>query len=427
MVIEQKTVIGGEIVGIGKIRADGSEEFKWLKDPIHNQITTTGIDNLLMWNGTNSLPSGNADAIGNEISSLYLPCQLYNTDRYNSNIKDSRDTSVTRTGVLYYSAYGDGVGTIDPDTAIDLIHKISDYSISFKRGNYFNGTNCVSVAGNHQIQLRCTHTYPAATEHQNVNEIGFYHKVEPNGAYTLFSRIQLDNTYELNIGESLLITYQLNVKYPSYPKHIDDFFGLKDTNGNTLQANETTCIKAGNISWEYKYTANMLNYYYDNSNYATFSFPIINNYYPWGLPKFTYNYRNNTDVMPYGWRPVWGLKNESQLRCIMIQNDVSNLEMMKTNGPTLANTKYQENVITTQILPYTPGSKYRDYVLILQPGYPNLNSGENYVDFNVLVFNGIAYRFGYYNNGTWVPQKLRKTGEQAYKLTYRMSYTVDNP
>ena len=27
MVIEQKTVIGGEIVGIGKIRADGSEEF----------------------------------------------------------------------------------------------------------------------------------------------------------------------------------------------------------------------------------------------------------------------------------------------------------------------------------------------------------------------------------------------------------------
>ena len=109
----------------------------------------------------------------------------------------------------------------------------------------------------------------------------------------------------------------------------------------------------------------------------------------------------------------------------MIPNDVTNLEMMNTAGPALANTKYQESVITTQILPYTPGAKYRDYVLILQPGYPNLNSGENYVDFNVLVFNGIAYRFGYYDNGTWVPQKLRKTGDQLYKLTYRMSYTAE--
>ena len=428
MVIEQNTIIGGEIVGIGKIRADGSEEFKWLKDPIHNQITTKGIDNLLMWNGSSNLPSGNAEAIGKEISSLYLPCQTFNTDDYDTNIRDSRDTSVTRTGVLYYSAYGSGRGQIDPDTAIELISRISDITSTFRRGLYFNGTNCVSVAGNHQIQYRVTHTYPVVSEHQDVNEIGFYHKVEPNGELTLFSRVQLDNTYELNAGESLIITYQLNVKYPNYPKHHDNFFGLKDINENTLQANETTCIKMSDLDWTKQYRGNCIYYYRSRGDYlAPFSVPIIHNYYPWGLPSFAYTYYSNHDgCRQYGWRPIWGLKNESELRCIMIQNDVSNLEMMKVNGPTLANTKYQESVITTQILPYTPGSKYRDYTLILPTFYPYLDSGENYIDFNVLIFNGVAYRFGYNDNGTWVPQKLRKRGDQTYKLTYRMSYTTES-
>ena len=425
MVIEQKTVIGGEIVGIGKIRADGSEEFTWLKDPIHNQITTKGIDNLLMWNGSDALPSTSIDK---EISSLYVP--VGNVPVYERKESTIRDTSVTRTGVLYYSAYGDGTGNIDPDTATELISRISDITSTFRNGNYFNGSNCVSVEGNHQLQFRVTHTYPVVSEHQNVNEIGFYHKVEPNGDYTLFSRIQLDNTYELNPGESLIITYQLNVKYPNYPKHIDNFFGLTDVDGNTLQANETTCIKVNNtLSW----TKNHKNRLYNNYDYSIYSapgIPMIMLYYPLGMPNFAGWYTSSVDIQPdgfvqYGWRPVWGLKNESQLRCIMIQNDVSNLEMMKVNGPTLANTKYQESVITTQILPYTPGSKYRDYTLILPTSYPYLNSGEEYIDFNILIFNGVAYRFGYDDNGTWVPQKLRKYGDQTYKLTYRMSYATE--
>lgn len=426
MVIEQKTVIGGEIVGIGKIRADGSEDFKWLKNPIHNQITTKGIDNLLMWNGSSDLPSSN---IYKETASLYIPVgreiTSYNQQSY------SKDTTVTRTGVLYYSAYGSGREQIDPDTATELISRISDITSTFRNGYYFNGSNCVSVEGNHQLQFRVTHTYPVVSEHQHVNEIGFYHKVEPNGDYILFSRIQLDNTYELNPGESLIITYQLNVKYPNYPKHIDDFFGLKDIDGNTLQANETTCVKVNNtLSW----TKNHKNRYYSNNSDSDKSsapgFPMIMNYYPLGMPNFAGWYSYYPEVSPdgyvqYGWRPVWGLKNESQLRCIMIQNDVSNLEMMKTNGPTLANTKYQESVITTQILPYTPGSKYRDYILILPTFYPYLNSSEDYIDFNILIFNGVAYRFGYDDNGTWVPQKLRKYGDQTYKLTYRMSYATE--
>ena len=384
MVIEQKTVIGGEIVGIGKIRADGSEEFTWLKDPIHNQITTKGIENLLRWNGSDALPSSNIDK---EISSLYLPCQAQQSGNYSLDYNDARDTSVTRTGVLWYSAYGDGTGNIDPETDIELIHRISDITSTFRRGNYFNGTNCVSVEGNHQIQLRCTHTYPVVSEHQNVNEIGFYHKVEPNGDYTLFSRIQLDNTYELNPGESLIITYQLNLKYPNYPKHIDNFFGLKDVDGNTLQANETACVKVSNLTWTSDYKYNCIPYSREYSrNYSSYAppIPMINRYYPYGMPCFALftgsrdDYSKYDGYCQYGWRPVWGLKFERELRCIMIQNDVSNLEMMKVNGPTLANTKYQEGVITTQILPYETGSKHRDYTLILPTYYPYINSSEDY-------------------------------------------------
>lgn len=428
MVIEQKTVIGGEIVGIGKIRADGSEDFKWLKDPIHNQITTKGIDNLLMWNGSNTLPSSN---IGKEISSLYLPVGIETTG-YDQE-STSRDASVTRTGVLYYSAYGSGRGQIDPDTATELISRISDITSTFRNGYYFNGSNCVSVEGNHQLQFRVTHTYPVVSEHQNVNEIGFYHKVEPNGDYTLFSRVQLDNTYELNPGESLIITYQLNLKYPNYPKHIDNFFGLKDVDGNTLQANETACVKAFNMN----YTRNYKNRVsdsggaaYDNNVGNAPGFPMLMNYYPLGMPRFCYwktNYVNDSPdgYVQYGWRPVWGINLRTQERCILIKNDVTNLEMMKIKAPTLSNTNYQDDVLTTQILPYTPGSKYRDYTLVLPTSYPYLNSGEDYIDFNILIFNGIAYRFGYDDNGTWVPQKLRKYGDQTYKLTYRMSYATE--
>lgn len=428
MVIEQKTVIGGEIVGIGKIRADGSEDFKWLKDPIHNQITTKGIDNLLMWNGSSDLPSSNIDK---EISSLYLPCGNIPTNYLSRT--STRDTSVTRTGVLYYSAYGDGTGNIDPDTAIELINRISDITSTFREGYYFNGSNCVSVEGNHQLQFRVTHTYPVVSEHQNVNEIGFYHKVEPNGEYTLFSRVQLDNTYELNPGESLIITYQLNVKYPNYPKHIDNFFGLKDVDGNTLQANETTCIKVNdNFDWTFSLYRNT---YYRTGEYNARNSPVLPMvlpYYPLGMPRYglyeTYDmamYGGDDGFIQYGWRPVWGLKNETQLRCIMIKNDVNNLDMIKIKGPVFSNINYQESVITTQILPYTTGSKYRDYTLVLPTSYPYLNSGEEYIDFNILIFNGVAYRFGYDDNGTWVPQKLRKYGDQIYKLTYRMSYATE--
>jgi len=430
MIIEQKQKIGGEIVCIGKIHADGSEELKWLKDPIHNQITLKGIENLLRWNGSDALPSGTADAIGNEISSLYLPCQAYQTNQYGYDILDQRDTSVTRTGVLWYSAYGDGLGGFDPDTDIELVNRTSNITSTFRKGLYFNGTNCVSVAGNHQLQYRVTHTYPTAQEHQYVNEVGFYHKVEPSGEYTLFSRVELDEPYELDTGEQLIITYQLNIKFPDYPTHISDFFGLKDKDGNTLQANETTCIKTSStFDWTRQYKGNCLYYYRnDSSTIAPFIFPIIHNYYPYGLPKFALTYSTSHDgSRQYGWRPIWGLKNERELRAIFVQNDVTNLEMMKTNGPTLTNTKYQESAIITQILPFTVGTKYRDYVLTLPTFYPYLDSGENYIDIAVMIFNGVAYRFGYNDNGTWVSQKLRKYGNQMFKLKYRMSYETDNP
>lgn len=427
MVIEQKTIIGGEIVGIGKTHADGSEEFTWLKDPIHNQITTKGIDNLLMWNGSNELPSSN---IGKEIASLYLPVGREVTSY--SDQSNSRDTSVTRTGVLYYSAYGSGRGQIDPETDTELLHRLSEITSTFRNGYYFNGSNCISVEGNHQLQFRVTHTYPVVNETQYVNEIGFYHKVEPSGEYTLFSRVQLDTTYVLNPGESLIITYQLNVKYPNQPKHISDFFELKDINGDILQANETTCIKVNNtLSW----TKNHKNRYYDDSmadKSSAPSIPMIMNYYPLGMPRFAGWFTHYPEVQPdgyvqYGWRPVWGLKNEDQLRCILLKSDITDLEMIKTNGPILSNTSYQETVITTQILPYTLGDKFRDYILILPTFYPYLDSGENHIDFNGIIFNGVAYRFGYDNDGTWVPQKLRKFGDQIYKLTYRMSYEAELP
>lgn len=49
--IEQNNFLQGQLVGIGKIHTDGSEDFRWLEKPIKNRIVSGGIDHLLTLNG----------------------------------------------------------------------------------------------------------------------------------------------------------------------------------------------------------------------------------------------------------------------------------------------------------------------------------------------------------------------------------------
>ena len=50
MIID-KNYLHGQVVGIGKIRRDGSEEFRMLYNPVGNKIVSGGLDDLLMCEG----------------------------------------------------------------------------------------------------------------------------------------------------------------------------------------------------------------------------------------------------------------------------------------------------------------------------------------------------------------------------------------
>ena len=49
--INDTVKLEGYIVGIGKIKVDGSEEFEWLDVPKHNRIVSSGLDHLLCYDG----------------------------------------------------------------------------------------------------------------------------------------------------------------------------------------------------------------------------------------------------------------------------------------------------------------------------------------------------------------------------------------
>ena len=54
-IIKDETTLHGRLVGIGKVRKDGSEEFHWLEKPIHNKIVAQGLDYLFQQNGSDNV------------------------------------------------------------------------------------------------------------------------------------------------------------------------------------------------------------------------------------------------------------------------------------------------------------------------------------------------------------------------------------
>ena len=52
MKINETAKLEGYVVGIGKVKLDGTEEFTWLDNPKHNRIVSTGLDHLMCYNGS---------------------------------------------------------------------------------------------------------------------------------------------------------------------------------------------------------------------------------------------------------------------------------------------------------------------------------------------------------------------------------------
>lgn len=404
---EDNKFLGGHLVGIGKVKANGEVIYNELDKPIHNRITSVGLNHLFQWAGTNDYDNNGS------YNHNYLWCDK-------STKSQSRPAG--RAGALNYMKFGSGTAeTSFTDT--DLKNSLSSFAETKETlstsGQKLNGTR-VNSFGNYS--MRISHRSDAVSETTTVNEIGWFGGytnaqqvvVTPGDSSTtmvMFSRVVLPSPIVLEAGESLITTYQLDMTVANTTASvISDFFGLKDANGNTLQAeHKVTVASSGSSSSD-----------------------------PWGASISIMDYiaasGSTAESSSYQGQHVFHAFNpvvyNSSYYLPLAYSTTVNAFPQDGKLSSLTNT-YTSTVGTTSytLENYTgTGStnKYRDRTFVLGQYWPNMSDPAEYVDITYLLVSGHAYRFGYYDNGTWVPQALRKYANQQITLTSRTRFSTND-
>ncbi len=436
-IIKDEITLHGHLVGIGKIRKDGSEDFHWLEKPIHNKIVAQGLDYLFQQNGSdNVLSYGSYDYPYVNASTMFA------TNTANYQYAYNLSTGTYTIGCLEYMAYGNGTGSTEFNMT-DLVSRISDYSNSKKTGYPMCGTQEISYG---HYKMRISHISAAAQEDTNVTEIGWYGRYgtqemrNPTNTFVMFSRVALDSPYELSTGEQLITTYELTLNFGNCDAVEDiNFFGLTDVDG-------TTPLKAQVKRIIYK-TAND-DSYNDMAEYGEtkYNFPTITRYgksviadmrgfgssdagakiaKPKILPL---NYLKSGSYYSGYWTELrpWFWTADKDFPAQYSPDNVNT----STNCDT---TSAAPQVI---FQPYTAGNFYRDIVIVCGQLFPNNTPLEGYTDIHYINFNGMAYRFGYYadevnpetgeTESVWHPQAIRKYGNKILKLKFRTTLATSD-
>ena len=414
--IEQNNFLQGQLVGIGKIHTDGSEDFRWLEKPIKNRIVSGGIDHLLTLNG-------NQLTCNSEIGSNAQPIQNFWVGRYYSS---SYSGEMNRCGVMHYASYGSsGDATEFTDTALHA--KVGGYVDTKRTGRGNCGTQVRSY-GN--FIFRVTHIHTAAPSGgTTVREIGWFYDIVSSNTpsnYKMFSRVVLDTPYELSAGEQLVTTYEVNLVMGNRtPVAGASFFGLLDKDGNPLQYETKLCLaqyRDGN-AWSSMLSFPFI-YYVDcsgmiDSNSWSSSGTIYDMRFAVVYPAYCRR-RNFTRQLTFNGNATHFYNNPATGYM-----DSYNMNFDSGSLPD----SYQWGIRN-----YQWGSFYRDAYMTIPRSWPNLGSDTAYADIRFLMVGGVGISFGHYetdpDTGTqsWVPQYYRKYGNKSLGITIRQRFsTVDTP
>ena len=406
---EDSTHLGGYLVGIGKIKANGEMEYKELETPIKNKIVSSGLNHLLMYNGS---PSDTMTSTGGSSRPRFI---LGGSSNYD--------------GVLQFSA----IGTNGDETDFfdsSLKEQVGDYVGSsdsdFIRTSNTYQTTKINSFGN--ISYIVTHKHKQVSETTTIREIGWFGRYGASGSrvYPMFSRVVLPSPIVLNAGEQLITTYQLNVDFSNKEPINIQFFGLKDSNGDTLYASKK-----------------LIQYYqidsYSNLNYLSAPFISYNSTGDNVDAYFSVGYASTS--LSYSLHPVWFINTNGSSNSVYgvgvysttdrehpsngSQLSSSNNYVMQSNE--LVYTNLETNVYNYKCM--DKKSKYRDVDYVWGIYSPNLgNNPSGYTDIHTITLHGYDYRFGYMNEeGTaWVPQALRKYANQKLTLRYRQRFVTDD-
>lgn len=204
--------LGGYLVGYGLKKKNGEEKRVIFDRPIHNTITKHCLNNLLLFNGTNAVPTSNIPA------------------NHRSWFFKSTDTS-GRYGVFNSCALGNGTGETSVNDT-DLKNRVSAQTTTKKTGNGWCGTVYDSASA--VVKLRVSHSHTIDTDF-TVKEIGWYNAILEGGSlnYTLSSRVQLDSFVDVEQGDIFFSIYEITISFQGVEK-INDFFGY----GSALCTND---------------------------------------------------------------------------------------------------------------------------------------------------------------------------------------------
>lgn len=376
--IKQNNTLSGYVVGLGKVRADGSVEYRELDKPIKNTIVKQGLNKWLTHNGSNSAIVQGPDGDSKKLPTSAIRAMCIGSS---SNITDFATTIdlVSPSMPVYETLYSGGL----------------DWPYKGVR----NDPNDDKV-----VNYRWTTESGAAPGNLNVREIGIYKKENSN--YYLFARIVLPSSFELHAGEKFICTYQLSVSFPHRGDNVyihlapGVFF---DAAGHDLQPETTQEIIVNNSGLDY--FCNAVTNAVKNTN-NTDPFFAINT--PVAMGAYC---RLNDDGTGYYSSYDTVFYKESQVNYPAINASFPGYD--KDTGVSHP---------TFNILNYIPDTFERKIFVRLPHLWPNMQYETDYKDIWYLNFRCLAVRFGYMDNGVWTPAAWRKKGNEDVYFTLVNSF-----
>lgn len=393
--IEQ--TLHGLVVGLGKIRKDGSKEFHWLEKPIHNRIVGGGLDNYFMLNGDPS-------AISSSYSNSYANRFVVNYGQANFNANS----------VLEYIAIGtDGTSTAFTDTGLKSQVGSFSKTVPYTGVPYL----CSRLNSDYTTSFRLPKQSVTVSDATTVREVGWFGKYTTSDTYVMFSRVVLPTPVELQAGESLTVVYQMNISYGTEEIETPSALlsGLLDSDGNQLRGRssyrlyfwdkptvDTWSNQLGSAGQADQGTFIGVGLYrYGNYEYAVQGNSIsVDGGFGVSAPFGTYH-----NPLSFTTDSSWVMKEQGE-GSLAATNKLTNSGNINSNTPKT----------------YTPGTFYRDREIVVAPAWPSMNDG--YQDIYAICHNSYLIRFGYMDNTdpsnpVWVPKPWRKQFGRSYKFTFR--------
>lgn len=374
MLISNQNYLHGRLVGIGKIRKDGSREFRFLEKPINNMILRCGLNEFMTYNGSNSA----------------------------SVLPSSNDMNPWK--VIEYCGFGTGGDANDFELTNDLQSIAgSPYNTREDRAWPFNGLGTMAVTDNF-YKIRVTHKSPAATDSMAVREIGYYKNY--NSINHLFSRIVLPSVYQLDVGDQLITTYELVVSFDFTVTNLKNS-GLHDSNDDELDYQSAQRIIDG--------TTYLRGWYPSNTGFTqNTSYPLK----PFAFSPFTY-----WDMGEYS-----GSDDDKRNR-FALKYTKSSFNFPNGSFPNfLSRIRPNADRPTCSLNVYTPDSFKRDIVVNVPAYWPEMTVATDYRDIYAINWGTLYIRFGHFDaNMDFTPAPWRKLASRTAKFVFRQSIaTVDS-